>query len=80
MTDVKTSPDLSHARVYVSVLGDRKARRASLDGLSSAHGFLQRRVSSELRLKRTPELEFILDETTENAFRLERLIDRELDG
>ncbi len=78
VTDVKTSPDLSHARVYVSVLGDRKARRASLDGLASAHGFLQRHVASELRLKRTPELEFVLDETTENAFRLERLIDREL--
>jgi ribosome-binding factor A len=78
VTDVKTSPDLRHARVYVSVLGDRKVRRASLDGLASAHGYLQRRVSSELRLKHTPELEFILDETTERAFRLERLIDREV--
>jgi ribosome-binding factor A len=77
VTDVKTSPDLRRARVYVSVLGDRKVRQASLDGLESAHGYLQRRVSSELRLKHTPELEFILDETTERAFRLERLIDRE---
>jgi ribosome-binding factor A len=77
VTDVKTSPDLRHARVYVSVLGDRKRRQASLDGLASAHGYLQRRVASELRLKHTPELEFILDETAERAFRLERLIDRE---
>jgi ribosome-binding factor A len=78
VTDVKTSSDLRNARVYVSVLGDRKVRRASLDGLRSAHGFLQRRVSSELRLKHTPELEFVLDETAERAFRLERLIDREV--
>jgi ribosome-binding factor A len=77
VTDVKTSSDLRHARVYVSVLGDRKVRQASLDGLASAQGYLQRRVASELRLKHTPELEFILDETTERAFRLERLIDRE---
>lgn len=78
VTDVKTSPDLRRARVYVSVLGNRKTRRASLDGLASAHGYLQRRVASELRLKHTPELEFILDETAERAFRLERLIDREV--
>jgi ribosome-binding factor A len=78
VTDVKTSPDLRHARVYVSVLGDRKARRASLAGLESAHGFLQRRLSAQLRMKNTPELQFVLDETAETAFRLERLIDREL--
>jgi ribosome-binding factor A len=78
VTDVKTSPDLRRARVYVSVLGDRKARDASLAGLDSAHGIIQRRVASELRLKRTPELEFVLDETTARAFRLERIIEREL--
>ena len=42
VTAVKTSPDLRHARVYVSVLGDDAARAASLDGLRSAHGVLQR--------------------------------------
>jgi ribosome-binding factor A len=78
VTDVKTSPDLRRARVYVSVLGDRRAREASIAGLGSAHGFLQRRVASELRLKHTPELEFLLDQTTERAFKLERIIEREL--
>lgn len=78
VTDVKTTPDLRRARVYVSVLGDRRTRAASLAGLDSAHGYLQRRVASELRLKHTPEIEFVLDDITERAFRLERLIDREL--
>ncbi|MBX5440883.1 MAG: 30S ribosome-binding factor RbfA [Solirubrobacteraceae bacterium] len=78
VTEVKTSPDLRRARVYVSVLGDRKARTASLAGLESAHGFLQKRLSQQLRLKHTPELQFVLDETSATAFRLERLIDREL--
>jgi len=77
VTDVKTSPDLRHARVYVSVLGDPPARAATLEGLRSAHGFLQGRVAGELRLKRTPELRFELDETAERAARLERLIDEE---
>ena len=77
VTDVKTSPDLRHARVYVSVLGDPDAQEATLDGLRSAHGFLQGRVAGELRLKRTPELRFELDETAQRAARLERLIDEE---
>jgi ribosome-binding factor A len=74
VTDVKTSPDLRHARVYVSVLGAAPEQEATLDGLRSAHGFLQGRVASELRLKRTPELAFELDHTAENAARLEQLI------
>jgi ribosome-binding factor A len=75
VTDVRTSADLSHARVYVSVLGDADTRQASMDGLNSAHGFLQRRVASELRLKRTPTLEFTYDDTTDRALRVDELID-----
>lgn len=80
VTDVKTSPDLRHARVYVSVLGDEEERAASLEGLQSAHGYLQRRVASELRLKHTPTLQFVYDDTAERAQRLERLIDEETSG
>lgn len=80
VTDVRTSADLRHARVYVSVLGagggesNEDEREASLDGLRSAHGFLQGRIAGELRLKRTPTLEFIYDETTDRALRVENLL------
>src|SRR3954452_24898382 len=74
VTDVDTSPDLRHARVYVSVLGTPEEQEASLDGLRSAHGVLQRRIARELRLKNTPELQFALDHTAENAFRIEALL------
>ena len=77
VTDVETSPDLRHARVYVSVLGTPEEQEASLSGLQSAHGVLQRRIARELRLKNTPELDFVLDHTAENAFRLERLMDEQ---
>jgi ribosome-binding factor A len=80
VTAVKTSPDLRHARVYVSVLGSQAEREASLQGLRSAHGFLQRRVAAELRLKHTPTLEFAYDDTPERAMRLTRLIDEEAGG
>ena len=77
VTDVKTSSDLRHARVYVSVLGDEPTKQASLDGLRSAHGFLQSRVADELRFKRTPELTFELDHTAERAARLEEILHEE---
>ena len=74
VTAVETSPDLRHARVYVSVLGTDDERSASLEGLISAHGFLQRKVASELRLKHTPQLVFTEDDTVRRAARIERLL------
>jgi ribosome-binding factor A len=79
MTSVKTTSDLRHARVYVSVLGTEEERSATLAGLSSAHGALQRRLARELRMKRTPTLEFLYDDTTDRAMRLEAIIEREVD-
>jgi ribosome-binding factor A len=77
VTDVKTNPDLRHARVYVTVLGDEQKREAALAGLRSAHGILQRRIASELRMKRTPTLEFVYDDTTDRALRLEEILGEE---
>jgi ribosome-binding factor A len=75
VTGVKTSPDLRHARVYVSVLGDEQARSESIAGLRSAHGFLQGRLASELPLKHTPTLTFEYDESVDRGMRISRLID-----
>lgn len=77
VTAVKTSPDLRHARVYVSVLGDEAARADSLEGLRSAHGYLQRRVAGELRLKHTPALEFAYDDATERGMRIAEILERD---
>jgi len=77
VTAVETSPDLRHATVYVSVLGDAGVRRRSLEGLRSAHGFLQRRVAGELRLKHTPTLEFSYDDSVDRSLRISALLDEE---
>ena len=80
VTDVRTSRDLRQARVYVSVLVEHGAgaaeeqRRDTLAGLASAHGYLQARLARELRLKRTPTLEFLYDDTTDRALRVEQLL------
>jgi ribosome-binding factor A len=78
VTAVETSPDLRHATVFVSVLGnDEAAKSESLAGLRSAHGFLQRRVAGELRLKHTPTLEFAYDPSIEQGMRITELLEQE---
>ena len=77
VTAVETSPDLRHARVFVSVLGADPVRRRSLDGLRSAHGYLQRRVAGELRLKHTPTLQFLYDDSTDRGMRIAEIIEEE---
>jgi ribosome-binding factor A len=75
VTGVDTAPDLRHATVYVSVLGNEKKRTATLRGLDAAHGPLQARLARQLRLKRTPQLTFEYDPSVERGVRMSRLID-----
>jgi ribosome-binding factor A len=77
VTAVKTSPDLRHARVYVSVLGSPEEQAETMAGLAAAHGFLQSRISSHLRLKHTPTLTFDYDDSIVRGMRISRLIDEE---
>jgi len=75
ITGVETSPDLRHAKVFVSVLGSETKREKSLQGLEAAHGILQAKLAQELRMKRTPQLAFEYDPTVERGVRMTRLID-----
>src|SRR5579859_8157360 len=77
VTGVKTSPDLRHARVYVSVLGTDPERAESLAGLRSAHGYLQRRLAAELTLKHTPALTFEYDQSVDRGLRINALLKTE---
>ncbi len=78
VTGVRTSADLRHATVYVSVLGGERRRERALAGLASAAGVLQALVNRELHLKRTPQLVFEYDRSTDRGVRLARILD-ELD-
>ena len=75
VTGVDTTPDLRQARVYVSVLGSETKREQTLLGLASAHGVLQARLASELRMKRTPQLTFEYDRSVDHGVRISKLID-----
>jgi ribosome-binding factor A len=75
VTSVDTSPDLRQARVYVSVLGSDDERADTMAGLESAHGLLQLAVARELRMKHTPTLQFVFDESIDRGMRISELLD-----
>jgi ribosome-binding factor A len=77
VTAVETSPDLRQARVYVSVLGSEEERSDTLAGLESAHGVIQQALATELRMKRTPTLQFVFDESIDRGMRITELLDDE---
>ena len=75
VTAVETSRDLDHAKVWISVFGSDRQRKSTLDALESATGFLQAQVNRQLKLRRTPHLEFVYDRAVEHGVRMTHLID-----
>jgi ribosome-binding factor A len=76
VTGVDISGDLHHARVHVSVLGSAEAQHKSLEGLTSAAGYIRYELAHRLRLRRVPELTFVLDQAAEENERLEALLQK----
>ena len=76
VTQVDLRPDLGSAHVWVSVAGEKDAQEATLEGLRSATGYLRYELSLRLRLRRVPEIVFVLDHSAEYMHRIESLLDQ----
>jgi len=74
LTRVQISPDLSTARVWYTVLGDDQTRAKSMKALDRAAPFLRRQIGARLRLRRTPELRFIYDDSIAGQDRIEQIL------
>ena len=74
ITDVETAPDLSAARVWVSVLGEPADRQATLRALTHAAGFFRSQLASRLTTRTVPQLDFRMDESMERGDRLLQMI------
>jgi ribosome-binding factor A len=74
LTGVDTAPDLSHAKVFVSVYGKQVEKDATMEGLRAAAPFLQSLINDELHLKRTPTLEFVYDTTVDQGMRIQAIL------
>lgn len=75
ITGVDVSPDLSQARVYVSVLGNAAEAREALQGLAAATGYFRRELGHMLSLRHIPKLAFELDTSLEYGMRIDHLLD-----
>jgi ribosome-binding factor A len=80
LTGVEVSPDLAHAKVFFTTLGDAEALASSEKGLKRAAGFLRSELGHRLKLRVTPELRFVYDASVERGVRLSRLIDDAVAG
>ena len=76
VTGVFTSPDLKHAKIFVSRLGSDEEKQETLRALASASGFFHSELFKRLKLRRIPELSFQWDDSIERGEHLLQLIDR----
>jgi len=74
VTDVRVTRDLKYADVFVYLSGDEDRRAAALEGLTSAAGFMRSRLGRDLRIRRIPELRFVMDRTQDYAARIHQLL------
>ncbi len=74
VTEVRVSPDLKHARIFVSVMGSDAERASTLGGLAAAAGYIRHELTERLRLRRPPEIRFVLDRSEEYGQHIEELL------
>ena len=72
---VEVAPDLKTCKAYISVLGEKEAKEATIKGLNSAEGYIRRQLAKNLNLRNTPKIRFILDESIEYGVNMSKLID-----
>jgi len=74
VTEVRVSPDMKQARIFVNVMGDDAEKRRAIAGLDAASGFIRHELTERLQLRRMPELHFHLDCSEEYGNRIEELL------
>ena len=74
VTGAKMAPDLKDVTAYVSIMGDEKQKASTLEGLKAATAYLQREVARNLKLRWTPHLRIVFDESVERGDRIDRLL------
>ncbi len=75
ITKVRVSRDRSHAKVYVSIFGDKDQQASTIEGLESAKGFIRAELGKRIRIRHTPEIQFIVDSSLEESARIFSLLD-----
>ncbi|MGN1197696.1 MAG: 30S ribosome-binding factor RbfA [Acetatifactor sp.] len=72
---VEVAPDLKSCKAWISVLGDEESRKATLEGLRSAEGFIRRQLAKTVNLRNTPVITFVMDQSIEYGVNMSHKID-----
>ena len=72
---VEVAPDLKSCKAWISVLGDEESRKATLEGLKSAEGFIRRQLARTINLRNTPVITFVMDQSIEYGVNMSHKID-----
>ena len=76
VTEVSTSPDLRHARIFVSSIASEEEKQETLSALAAAAGFFRNELARRLSLRRIPKLSFQWDDSIRRGNHLLQLIDQ----
>ncbi len=76
VTEVRVTPDLKQVKAFVSVLGTATEQASTIKGLKAAAGYVRHELSERLRMRRAPEVNFVLDRSEEYGERIDDLIRR----
>ncbi|MFV0440563.1 MAG: 30S ribosome-binding factor RbfA [Lachnospirales bacterium] len=76
VVSVDTTNDLYYCKIYISVFGDENTQKQVLEGLKSAKGFIRRELARRINLRKTPELTFVIDDTLEQAMKIDNIINK----
>lgn len=74
VVDTTVTNDLSIAKVYVSFLGQNARRDAGMKALDRSKGFIRSELSKKLKMRKVPELVFVLDDTLEKGYKIDKII------
>lgn len=73
--EVEVAPDLKTCKAYISVLGSAEDKKETMAGLKQAEGFIRRELARTVNLRNTPQIRFLLDESTEYGVAMSHMID-----
>ncbi|HQA49213.1 MAG TPA: 30S ribosome-binding factor RbfA [Syntrophomonadaceae bacterium] len=76
VSQVELSNDLSHARVYISIMGNDEKQQETMKALEKARGFIRSRIAEEIQVRHVPEIDFRLDRSIEHGIRISSLLDK----
>lgn len=75
VTKANTTQDLKYCKIYVSVMGSEDNKKKSLSALKKAAGFIKKQLAQSVNLRQTPELTFLLDDSLDQAMRIQEILE-----